>query len=231
MQNMVSLLNKSMYCLTDPLTTSNCYVIIGRESCLVIDPNRYDPLDQLFQKCNKRPSVVLLTHEHCDHVAGLNQLRSTYPVTVVCSESCDTGIQNTRRNMSRVMELYLYYKHGEKEVIPYAPFVCRPAEVTFADQYVLAFEDIILRLEALPGHTAGSSIITCEAAGESPVIFTGDYLLPDEKVVTRLPGGNTEDYRQYAMRRLAEIPDGVLIYPGHGQPFRMNDEVRRYHEL
>lgn len=231
MQNMVLLLNKSLYCLTDPLTTSNCYVIIGRESCLVIDPNRYDLLESLFHKCNKWPSVVLLTHEHCDHVSGLNQLRSRYPVSVVCSEVCNSGIQNTRRNMSRVMELYLYYKNGEKEVIPYAPFVCEPAEVTFIDQYELPFEDIVLRLEALPGHTAGSSIITCEVPGELPVVFTGDYLLPDEKVVTRLPGGSTEDYRQYACRCLAKIPDGIRIYPGHGQPFRMNDEVRRYHEL
>lgn len=133
--------------------------------------------------------------------------------------------------MSRVMELYLYYKSGEKTLTPYEPFTCKAAETTFDKMLVMEFEGAQIRMEALPGHTAGSSLITYRELGEAPVIFCGDYLLPDKKVVTRLPGGDTEVYEAYAKKRLAGIPNGTRIFPGHGEAFQMNDEVRRYHEL
>ncbi len=62
-------------------------------------------------------------------------------------------------------------------------------------------------------------------------IFCGDYLLPGDRVVTRLPGGDGDAYEKYAKPWLKTIPDGTWIFPGHGEPFRMNREVREFHEL
>ncbi len=75
-----------------------------------------------------------LTHEHCDHIGGLNELRRTYPVTVAATEACSAGIGNQTRNMSRMMETFLYFKGGEKKLVHYPPFQCRKADLTFTDR-------------------------------------------------------------------------------------------------
>ena len=103
---------------TEPLAESNCYIIYenterhGDENvpCVVIDPNDpAGPLSVLEQK-NLHPEWILLTHEHCDHTAGLEPMRARFPdAQVMASEKCNIGMQNSRLNMSRMMEVYLTF--------------------------------------------------------------------------------------------------------------------------
>lgn len=224
-----------LHCLTDPVTDSNCYVIRQESACLVIDPNSFKLLERLFQKWNISPFLVLLTHEHCDHIGGLNELREQYKVTVAASRACSMGIQNTKENMSGMMEMFLYYKSGETKIIPYEPFVCKAADLQFEGEIRIPFAGGMLCMKGLPGHTRGSSVILYEISskGAAPekIIFCGDYLLPGDRVLTRLPGGSKEDYEKYAKPWLQRIPDGARIFPGHGEPFQMNSEVRKLHDL
>ena len=212
--------------LVDPVADSNCYVILGKKTCIVIDPNNFKLLEQVFQKWDRKPSVVLLTHGHCDHISGLNELRSHYKVTVVATSACSEEMQNARANMSRMMEMFLYYKSGETKLTSYAPFVCKEADLHFTDTMTLSFEGKSIRMKALPGHTHGSGVICYE-----DMIFCGDYLLPNEQVVTRLPGGSEEEYERDTKPWLMGIPDGTMICPGHGKPYQMSEEVRSRHDL
>lgn len=212
--------------LVDPITDSNCYVIRGETACMVIDPGNFDLLERMMQKWNTRPLLVLLTHGHCDHTGGLNELRKKYEVTVIATMAGSEEMQSERLNMSRMMEMFLYYKSGETVMTPYQPFVCRPADVTFHDEIEIPFEGWRFRMKALPGHTRGSCVICCEGQ-----IFCGDYLLPGQKVITRMPGGSEEEYEKCAKPWLSSVPDGTEIFPGHGIPFIMDSEVRNFHEL
>lgn len=210
----------------EPVTESNCYVIREEDKCMIIDPNDFTAIRELLQKLGLMPGLVLLTHEHCDHIGGLNELRRTYPVTVAATEACSAGIGNQTRNMARMMETFLYFKSGEKKFVHYPPFQCRKADLTFTDQICCRFATRQLELIPLPGHTPGSMVIRYDG-----YIFCGDYLLPGDRVVTRLPGGDGDAYEKYAKPWLKTIPDGTWIFPGHGEPFRMNREVREFHEL
>ncbi len=210
----------------EPVTESNCYVIREEKKCMIIDPNDFPAIRDLLQKRNITPELVLLTHEHCDHIGGLNELRKTYPVTVAATEACSEGIGNKTRNMSRMMETFLYFKSGEKNFVHYPPFQCEKADLTFKDWICCKFATKDLELIPLPGHTPGSMVIRYDGR-----IFCGDYLLPGDKVVTRLPGGDGDVYEKFAKPWLKAIPDGTWIFPGHGEPFQMNREVREFHEL
>lgn len=212
--------------VTDPVTESNCYIIPGNDTCLVIDPGNFDLLEETLQKRKLAPSIVLLTHGHCDHIGGLNELRDRYSVTVIAAEACSEEMQDTRLNMSRRMEVFLYYKSRGTRMIPYRPFVCKPADLVFEDEYTVVFEERKLQMKALPGHTRGSTVILY---GDR--LFCGDYLLPEDQVVIRLPGGSEEEYEAAARPWLKRIPDRTLICPGHGVPYRMNEEVKSRHDL
>lgn len=213
--------------LVDPLTQSNCYVLRGRKSCLVIDPNNMELMEETFHSWGLKPSRVLLTHGHCDHIGGLNELRSRYSVQVTASAACSEELQNSRLNMSQVMEMYLYYKSGETLMCHYAPFVCEAADEIFQDSLTLDFEGLELQMIALPGHTHGSSVIR----SKNGVLFSGDYLIPGEQVITRLPGGDGEEYEKYARPWLKTVQDGTVICPGHGLIYEMDGEVRRAYDL
>ena len=95
----------------DPLTESNCYILAEDSKCVVIDPGESEFLLRTLDEYGWEPELILLTHEHCDHMAGLDALRETYPqARFAASKVCNDGIQNTRLNMSRIMEVYLYFR-------------------------------------------------------------------------------------------------------------------------
>ena len=139
----------------DPLTESNCYILVENDRCLVIDPSEHVKLLSILKDCGWEPELILLTHEHCDHMAGLDALRDQYPQACFAATAvCNAGIQSLRLNLSRIMEVYMYFRG--KPGIHYEPFVCRPADEIIAGDAQLEWRGHLLRLVPLPGHTPGS---------------------------------------------------------------------------
>ena len=59
----------------DPLTESNCYLLGENGRAVVIDPNHPRGPLELLERLGWKPELILLTHEHCDHMARLEALR------------------------------------------------------------------------------------------------------------------------------------------------------------
>ena len=205
--------------VTDPLTESNCYLLEEEENCVVIDPNL--PLvAEVLEETKWNPELLLLTHEHCDHMAGLDTLRGKWPQALFrATAACNAGIQNKRINMSQIMEVYLHF--SGKPGHTYPPFVCRPADEIIPDRAEFSWRGHTFRYEPLPGHTPGSSGIFLDET----IFFSGDYLLPDRDVVLRLPGGNEEEYEKVTKPFLRALPVGLSICPGHGERYFLDRAI------
>lgn len=69
-------------------------------------------------------------------------------------------------------------------------------------------------IEALhtPGHTEGSTCFYIPAEG---VLFTGDVLFAGAVGRVDLPGGDPRQM-EASLRRVAALPAGTRLYPGHG---------------
>lgn len=199
---------------TEPLAESNCYLLGEGGGAVVIDPNdAKGPLERL-EALGWKAELILLTHEHCDHMAGLEALRDRYPqARVVTTAACSEGLGDTRRNMTRMMEVYLTFRG--KPGVAYPPFTCRPADLTYETEWTERWRGHRLRAVALPGHTPGSAGIFLD----EDTFFSGDYLIPGEAVILRLPGGSEADYRRAAEPFLHQLPPGLRICPGHGTPY------------
>ena len=136
----------------DPLTESNCYILAEDKKCVVIDPGESVHLLTTLDEHGWEPELILLTHEHCDHMAGLDALREAYPQAhFAAAKNCNDGIQNTRLNMSRIMDVYLYFRG--KPGIHFDPIVCRPADEIIEENAQLSWRGHTLRLVPMPGHT------------------------------------------------------------------------------
>ena len=66
----------------DKLVESNCYIFSENGKAFIIDPNDFEEIDKILQEQNLTPEWVILTHEHCDHMAGVEGLREKYPLKV-----------------------------------------------------------------------------------------------------------------------------------------------------
>ena len=200
--------------LEDPLTGSNCYILGCGSSAAVIDPNRADAPITCLEEHGWTPELILLTHEHCDHTAGLEALRRRWPQAVTAaSAACSAGLQDEVQNMSRWMEVYLAFQ-GKRDVV-YPPFTCRPADLTFEQSWQHTWRGHAIRCVSLPGHSPGS----CGIFWDDDLFFSGDYLIPDGQVVLRLPRGSASDYEAHTRPFLDRLPAGLRILPGHGLPY------------
>lgn len=80
-----------------------------------------------------------------------------------------------------------------------------------------------LELQALhtPGHTEGSTCFYLPAEG---IIFSGDVLFAGNIGRVDLPGGDAAAMDQ-SLARLAALPPATRVFPGHGAPTVIADEL------
>jgi len=96
----------------------------------------------------------------------------------------------------------------------FAPFPippCVPA-AELAEGGAIRFGEVRLDVLHTPGHTEGS---VCLVAPEAGVIFSGDTLFPGGWGRVDLPGGDP-GAMVVSLTRLATLPDGLRVLPGHG---------------
>ncbi|MCI1821113.1 MAG: MBL fold metallo-hydrolase [Megasphaera sp.] len=213
--------------IIDPITNSNCYIIKEDAHVLIIDPNNFSLINAYLKAHQLHPEYVLLTHEHCDHISGLNELRQYYSFKVIAQAACSLGIQDKTLNMTRIMETYLYFKSNGTVLTPYPKFTCKPAELTFNETYYWHWLTHQFTFLHTPGHTPGSTCILVN----NTVLFSGDYFIPGEEVITRLPGGNADIYERIGKNILRTLPENMQVYPGHGNTFLLTKEVKQHYGL
>lgn len=71
-----------------------------------------------------------------------------------------------------------------------------------------------------PGHTPGSICLLGER-----ILFSGDTLFAGGIGRTDFPGGSGSDMR-LSLQRLIELPNYLMVYPGHGETTTIGEEKR-----
>lgn len=93
------------------------------------------------------------------------------------------------------------------------------ADSSFESREQLAIGGLTIDSISTPGHTPGSA---CYVIEES-IIFTGDSLIQDTPTITRLPESNKDVFMNVTMPFLKSLDKGMLVFPGHGEPFKINE--------
>ncbi len=195
---------------------SRMYILMENEKALIIDPCVSDEALQLLESNSITDILVLLTHEHYDHISGVNWLREHFPaVHVRCSSACAAALPDPSRNLSDFWEILFVGK--DKETQEYIqnmniqPYSCE-TNSSFARECKMQWEDHSLFLKETPGHSKGSICILLDGN----VLFSGDSLVTGHPTITRLPGGSKKDYKEITLPWLRSLDAGIMVYPGHG---------------
>lgn len=196
---------------------SNMYVIEEGCNVLVIDPIETEE-SLRFWKDRKDKIVditIILTHEHFDHINGLNYLRNKRFCTVISSTLCSENITDTKKNLSEYSDFMKQMNEElEKSKMDISPFICKAADIIFKHEMNRAWMGHGLQLIQTPGHTQGSICVIFDGK----IVFTGDSLLR-KPIITKLPGGSKKDYMNVTRKKLLTLSKKAeIVCPGHGEP-------------
>lgn len=199
--------------ITNKPIDSNCFVICfpkNSNSCIIVDPGTEDcsELIKFINRKNLIPGYLILTHEHFDHIWGVNKLKKLYECKVICSKSCSEKIINRKKNMS-----VFYDQVG---------FELNNAELVIEDiNYCLKWNGLNISFIKTPGHTDSSICFYIDNN-----LFTGDTIIKGLKTVVKLPTGNKEDlFETIEKLKKQFINKQIIIHAGHGESFNF-DEIK-----
>lgn len=188
---------------------SNTFILShpNHEGVWVVDPGDTTAVYE-WMKSHQKNSItgVLLTHAHFDHIYGLNEIVSRFPLCIVyiANEYGLDALHNPKVNGSRYTD--------EGSIV-----VTNNAKVSFYNITIQLWEGIEMQTFSTPGHSPDSQCLMVDV-----FLFTGDTLIKDVRTVTKLKGGSVEKMEE-SMKKL-EVLKGkhLMVMPGHGEEFELD---------
>ncbi|MBN2504066.1 MAG: MBL fold metallo-hydrolase [Bacilli bacterium] len=184
----------------DNIAGQNSYLIISKESALLIDPGFNGEAVHDFLEQNKLIlDKVLLTHGHFDHVRDILFLRKHYDFPIFVHEKDKEFLYDERHNYARAFHSHFVLDKDAKVV------GLKDGEtVPFGDQGLITLHT--------PGHTGGSA---CYKLGN--LLFSGDTLFKDSVGRTDLSTGSQNDMHRSVSVIFRKCSLQTKVYPGHGE--------------
>lgn len=194
------------------LLNANCYLVYDEGSgttrnAAVIDPGgEIAPLLNEISHRDMNPLYILNTHGHFDHIAGIAQLKTIFPIP--------TGMHPA--------DCVLMAAGGGARAFGISIISPPLPELLLDDGLILQVGSLQLRVIHTPGHTPGSICLYCP---QEKSLFTGDTLFAGSVGRTDLPGGSMSQLWTSLMRLLT-LPLETQILPGHGTESTLENELQ-----
>ncbi len=182
----------------------NTYLITDSDgNALVIDPGMYHPQENMrfFEYLNQnklKPSRLLLTHAHLDHVFGVNWVNKQYNL-----------VPEVHKEDKIVYDSAVAVANGYG--LSMEPLVA--AKVGLEEGDTIEFGSSTLSILHAPGHSPGS---VCFYNAEEDYVIGGDVLFQGSIGRTDLPGGDFDILINSIRTKLMNLPDDTTVYSGHG---------------
>jgi glyoxylase-like metal-dependent hydrolase (beta-lactamase superfamily II) len=215
--------------LIDSLNDTNTYIVYDEKekNCIIFDPCNFNIVNEFIFKNNLQIGFIILTHEHFDHILGVNKLIDKYKCDLVASEECNGRITNSKSNLSSFSEVLFYFKNYNARKLPNQikkidPYICRTANIKFENSKKIKWNSHDIYMYETPGHSKGSITIIID----NEYLFSGDSMLKDMEVITRFPGGSTKDYNNITLPFYKSLDFNLIVYPGHGQSFVLKEKFK-----
>jgi len=196
---------------------ANLYIIAFETDAIIIDP--CVPYESLELDSFKVRGIIC-THAHYDHIVEAENIRSVTGSVLLAYEDEKESILDPGKNLST--EFFSALNISEP--------VCglKDNEILSARDFeIITKDDFTLTVIHTPGHTKGSICLLLtmkSASGDKKYLFSGDTIFAGTIGRTDL-GGSMEDMMR-SVRRLSELPDDVVVLPGHGQSTTIGNEKR-----
>ena len=191
---------------------SNMYFIEENRHAIIIDPCvRGIPV------IGFHVDYLIVTHEHYDHISGVNEWKRITGAPLLCSKTCAANIKNSKKNLSRYFDVFCQMQTwvpADEIMIEPVEYYCE-ADLSFEDYLQFAWQGHKITLMEIPGHSRGSIGIDIDGTD----FFSGDSLLEGFQTELRFPGGSAEEWEEIGKKRIEAVSVGTRVWPGHFDGF------------
>jgi len=206
----VAILKVNMFTL-GPLST-NCYLVCCDETrkAVIVDPgfNRESEAERMLREVKERSlqvEFIVNTHGHPDHTCGNGILKRAVGASILIHEDDAHMLGETGRELA---VMFGFRVHSP------------PADKLLRDGDLIKFGNVELRVIHTPGHSRGSISLVGKNA-----VFTGDTLFAGSIGRYDFPDSSLGDIKR-SVRKLASLPDSLIVYPGHGPTSTIGKEKK-----
>ena len=191
---------------------TNCYIVwrSGSRACWIIDAS-FEPerLVEAVRAGGLEPSMLVLTHAHVDHMAGVEALRTAFAgLPVLIHEAEAQWLTDADLNLSGLFGL---------------PVTARPPDRLLREHDLLTLEGVDFQVLHTPGHSPGGIGLY---QAQHKLLFAGDTLFYDSIGRHDFPNADGRLLLGSIREKLLTLPDDVRVYPGHGPPTTIGRERR-----
>ena len=202
---------------------SMMYILRIDDKVIIVDPHKDKSILDILSKNDD--ISIFLTHEHFDHISGVNWFKENFnSIRVYSSNACSNKI-SLERNGTELFPLLLIgdKKAYKKLKLHYSfPYHCVVDQV-FNDFHIIKVNNHIIKLLETPGHTDCSISILIDDL----VLFAGDSLLGNGQEF-RSVDSNILKYKNITLPLYKElINNDTMVFPGHGKPNNINYFLER----
>jgi len=191
----------------------NCYIVgrVDREDVVVFDPG-FDTTALRAALGQRTVAAILLTHGHCDHIAGVRELKSAFPhAPIVISRLDAKMLTDAQANLSAPFGV---------------PFTAPPADRCLEPLEAVDYAGLLWVVRWVPGHSTGSLVFELQQPERSPgVMISGDVLFAGSIGRTDFPGGSEVQLLAGIREQLGNAPPDTQILPGHGPQTTIGHEL------
>ena len=227
---------RQVHTITDRFSRANTYLVNDQEHCIVIDPgsvlNTQLTLHYLQQFLHRSPNdidLIVLTHLHPDHTAGVEALRKACKAPVAVSIVAQQLVQSWKDGDRQEIGSKAGIGHFVGHMLSQHPL---PGALHHLDLFPPLYEqqvqmvDIWLedvaglpnhlnwRVIASPGHTPES---LCLYNPFSYELLCGDTVITLEGGAALVHGNANQRALEMTLQTLRSL-NVLYLYPGHGRP-------------
>ncbi len=176
---------------------ANTYVVYSEKAFFIIDPCvKPELIDEFLKPLKLKPTFILITHSHIDHILFINETRDFYNMPVLVHEDDFSELTDNAKNGSALFGYNKYFRDADRKI---------------GDNETITAGDMTIKTIATPGHTPGSVSYYIDN-----MVFTGDTLFYLSIGRTDLGRGDQEEIMDSINNKLFNLPGKTLVYPGHG---------------
>jgi glyoxylase-like metal-dependent hydrolase (beta-lactamase superfamily II) len=186
----------------------NSIIIYDEESkdCVIVDPGAEG--DRILKEVESlNVKAIIATHGHLDHVGQVGFLKEKLKVPFYMNQKDEFLINND------IFPGFAFMLKATK---------CPPPDYNIKEGDVLKFGTLEFSVIETPGHTPGS---VCFYNQKEKMLISGDTLFAGSVGRVDLPGGNGQDMDK-SLKKLMELPEDTVVYPGHGGKTTIGREKR-----
>ncbi len=192
----------------------NTYILYNEfNDCIIIDPGCYydaekDELAAFITENKLKPTMLINTHCHLDHVFGNKFIAEKYKLTLQMHE-------NEKPVLAFASTSGLMYN------LPFDSYEGEFVYLNEGDVIKLGADELQILLT--PGHSPGSLSFY---SSKNNFVISGDVLFQNSVGRSDLPGGNHNQLIKSIKEKLLILPAETVVYSGHGPATTIGEEKK-----